>query len=53
MVQVREDIETALREANGRFAAHVGRVEARAAAEGRALESYAPEEMRRIWDETA
>ena len=47
------DAETALREANERFAAHVGRVEARAAAEGRALESYAATEMRRIWDETA
>ena len=46
------DAETALREANERFAAHVGRVEARAATEGRALESYAPAEMRRIWDET-
>jgi uncharacterized protein YabN with tetrapyrrole methylase and pyrophosphatase domain len=47
------DAETALREANERFAAHVGRVEARAAKDGRALESYAPEEMRRVWDETA
>jgi len=47
------DAETALREANERFAAHVGRVEARAAAEGRALESYPAAEMRRIWDETA
>ena len=47
------DAETALREANERFAAHVGRVEARAAAEGRALESYAAVEMRRIWDQTA
>jgi uncharacterized protein YabN with tetrapyrrole methylase and pyrophosphatase domain len=47
------DAETALREANERFAAHVGRVEARAAAEGRALESYALDEMRRMWDETA
>ena len=47
------DAETALREANERFAAHVGRVEARAAAEGRALESYAPADMRRTWDETA
>ena len=46
------DAETALRAANERFAAHVGRVEARAAAESRALESYAPAEMRRIWDET-
>ena len=47
------DAETALRDANERFAAHVGRVEARAAADGRALESYAAPEMRRIWDETA
>jgi uncharacterized protein YabN with tetrapyrrole methylase and pyrophosphatase domain len=47
------DAETALREANERFAAHVGRVEARSSKDGRALESYAPEEMRRIWEETA
>jgi tetrapyrrole methylase family protein/MazG family protein len=47
------DAETALREANERFAAHVARIEARAAQEGRALESYAPEEMRRVWDETS
>ncbi|HEY8823789.1 MAG TPA: MazG family protein [Candidatus Limnocylindria bacterium] len=47
------DAETALREANERFAVHVGRVEARAAKEGRALESYAPDEMRRVWDQTA
>jgi tetrapyrrole methylase family protein/MazG family protein len=47
------DAETALRGANERFARHVGRVEARAAADGRALESYAPDEMRRVWDETA
>lgn len=47
------DAETALREANERFAAHVGRVEARAAKDGRALESYAPDEMRRVWDQTA
>jgi tetrapyrrole methylase family protein/MazG family protein len=47
------DAETALREANERFAAHVGRVEARANKDGRAIESYAPEEMRRVWDETA
>jgi uncharacterized protein YabN with tetrapyrrole methylase and pyrophosphatase domain len=46
------DAETALREANERFAAHVGRVEARAAADGRALESYSAAEMHRIWDET-
>ena len=47
------DAETALREANERFAAHVGRVEALSSKDGRALESYAPEEMRRLWDETA
>jgi tetrapyrrole methylase family protein/MazG family protein len=47
------DAETALREANDRFAAHVARVEARAASDVRALESYAADEMRRIWDETA
>jgi tetrapyrrole methylase family protein/MazG family protein len=47
------DAETALRDANERFAAHVGRVEARSSKDGRALESYAPEEMRRLWDETA
>ena len=47
------DAETALREANARFAAHVGRVEARSSKDGRALESYAPDEMRRVWDETA
>jgi tetrapyrrole methylase family protein/MazG family protein len=47
------DAETALREANERFAAHVARVEERAGKDGRALESYAPEEMRRIWEETA
>ncbi len=47
------DAETALREANERFAGHVGRVEARASKDGRALASYAPDEMRRVWDETA
>ena len=47
------DAETALREANERFAAHVARVEARATRDGRALESYAADEMRRIWEETA
>ncbi len=46
------DAEAALREANARFAAHVGRVEERARREGRALESYAPEEMRRMWEES-
>ncbi|HVD30200.1 MAG TPA: MazG family protein [Methylomirabilota bacterium] len=47
------DAETALREANERFAAHVARVEAQAAKDARALESYAPDEMRHLWDETA
>ena len=47
------DAETALRAANERFAEHVARVEARATAEGRALESYDAAEMRRVWDETA
>ena len=47
------DAESALRAANERFAAHVARVEARAAKDGRAIESYAPDEMRRVWDETA
>ena len=46
------DAETALREANERFMAHVARVEARARADGRALESYSADEMRRLWDET-
>ncbi len=47
------DAETALREANERFSAHVGRLEARAREERRALESYSPDEMRRMWEETA
>ena len=47
------DAETALREANARFAAHVARVEAQAREAGRALESYAPDEMRDLWERTA
>jgi MazG family protein len=47
------DAETALRDANERFAAHVARVEERARGDGRALESYDPADMRRLWDETA
>ena len=47
------DAESALRAANERFAAHVARIEARAASDGRELESDAPDEMRRIWEETA
>ena len=46
------DAESALREANERFMRHVARVEARAAADRRALESYSADEMRRLWDET-
>lgn len=47
------DAESALREANARFVAHVGRIEERARADGRALESYAPDEMRTLWEELA
>ncbi len=46
------DAETALREANERFSAHVARVEARARTDGRALESYSADEMRALWDAT-
>ena len=46
------DAETALREANERFATHVGRVEQRAAAEGRELESYPDAELRAMWEAT-
>ena len=46
------DAERALRDANARFADHVGRVEARARADGRELESYAPEELRAIWEDS-
>ncbi|HTH70146.1 MAG TPA: MazG family protein [Candidatus Saccharimonadales bacterium] len=47
------DAETALREANERFAAHVGRVEQRAKAEGRELESYSDGELRAMWEATS
>jgi tetrapyrrole methylase family protein/MazG family protein len=47
------DAETALREANERFAAHVGRVEQRARAEGRELESYTDTELRAMWEATS
>jgi uncharacterized protein YabN with tetrapyrrole methylase and pyrophosphatase domain len=47
------DAETALREANERFAAHVGRVEQRAKAEGRELESYGDAELRAMWEATS
>ena len=46
------DAESALREANERFAEHVGRVEAKAREQGRALESYPADEMRRMWEAT-
>ncbi len=45
------DAESALREANERFVTRIGRLEARARADGRALESYAPDEMRRMWED--
>jgi tetrapyrrole methylase family protein/MazG family protein len=44
------DAETALREANERFTKRVAMIEERARAEGKALESYAPDEMRRMWE---
>ncbi|HEV2012139.1 MAG TPA: MazG family protein [Candidatus Limnocylindria bacterium] len=47
------DAETALREANLRFAAHVGRVEQRAKADGRELESYDDAELRALWEATS
>jgi uncharacterized protein YabN with tetrapyrrole methylase and pyrophosphatase domain len=47
------DAETALREANERFAAHVGRAEQRAKADGRELESYTDAELRALWEATS
>jgi len=47
------DAETALREANERFAAHVGRMEASARSEGKVLESYDPDAVRALWEATA
>jgi len=46
------DAETALREANERFASHVARVERRAGSEGRELESYTDAELRALWEAT-
>ncbi|MDQ2950965.1 MAG: MazG family protein [Chloroflexota bacterium] len=46
------DAEAALREANARFVRRVAAVEERARTEGRALESYPPEQMRRMWDDS-
>jgi uncharacterized protein YabN with tetrapyrrole methylase and pyrophosphatase domain len=45
------DAETALREANERFTTRVAALEARARRAGRALESYAPAELRAMWEE--
>lgn len=47
------DAESALREANERFVRRIRRVEDQARADGRALESYSPDEMRALWSETA
>lgn len=47
------DAETALRAANERFAEHVKRLEERGRENGRDLGSYDPEELRRMWEETA
>ncbi|MEK7860998.1 MAG: MazG family protein [Chloroflexota bacterium] len=47
------DAETALRETNERFAARVRRMEERARAEGRELETYSPDETRQLWEATA
>ena len=46
------DAESALREANERFVKRVSVLEDRARAEGRALESYAAADMRRMWEES-
>jgi tetrapyrrole methylase family protein/MazG family protein len=46
------DAESALREANERFVKRVGALEERARAEGRALESYAAADIRRMWEES-
>lgn len=46
------DAETALREANARFAAHVRRTEERARADGRELESYGDADLRALWEAT-
>ena len=46
------DAETSLREANERFVRRVATVEERARKEGKALESYAADQMRRMWDES-
>lgn len=47
------DAETALREANERFAAHVSRMEEQARGESRQLESYDADGIRALWEATA
>ncbi len=47
------DAETALREANERFAAHVARMEESARRESRELESYDADGIRALWEATA
>jgi len=47
------DAESALREANERFTKRVAKIEQRARADGKALESYAPDAMRQLWENTA
>jgi len=47
------DAETALREANERFTKRLAKVEQRARAEGKALESYAPDAMRKMWEDSS
>jgi tetrapyrrole methylase family protein/MazG family protein len=47
------DAETALREANERFTAHVSRMEESARAESRQLESYDADGIRALWEATA
>ncbi|MDE3113020.1 MAG: MazG family protein [Chloroflexota bacterium] len=47
------DAEAALRAANERFTAHVKRLEERAREDGHDLGSYDPDELRRMWEETA
>ena len=47
------DAETALREANERFAAHVSRMEESARGESRELESYDADGIRALWEATA
>lgn len=46
------DAETALREANERFATHVARVEERARVAGRELESYSDADLHALWEDT-